>query len=160
MPFSQQFRALLKLAGLWALAWAVLGGVVAVVRWFSSSDVPSTGNTLGGWVINNAVAYGALGAISGLYLGLLLAQLERGRRAEGISTRRIALWGILGGAAPAVLFTALGLLFGAPAAAYMPLLGLGILSAAGSGILATSAHAAVTRERLVNAHGAHRLPPR
>ena len=37
MPFSQQFRALLKLAGIWALAWAVLGGAVALVRWVSCS---------------------------------------------------------------------------------------------------------------------------
>lgn len=155
MAFSQQFRALLKLAGVWALAWTVLGGAVAVVRWVMSPELSSAGGTLVGWVVNNAIAYGALGSISGLYLGLLLARVERGHRAEGISTRRIALWSILGGAAPAVLFTALGLLFGAPAAAYLPLLGLGVVSAAGSGILAASAHAAATHGRLAS----HEPPP-
>jgi len=159
MAFSQQFRALLRLAGVWALAWTVLGGAVAVVRWVMSPELSSAGGTPVGWVVNNAIAYGALGSISGLYLGLLLARVERGHRAEGISTRRIALWSILGGAAPAVLFTALGLLFGAPAAAYLPLLGLGIISAAGSGILASSAHAAVTRKRLAGAQSTHQLPP-
>ena len=158
MAFSQQFRALLKFAGFWAVSWALLGTAIAMVRWAASPELSFTSSGLGSWILNHAVAYGALGSISGLYMGLLLAQIERGRRAENITPRRIALWSVLGGTAPAILFTALALLFGAPAAAYLPLLGLGIISATGSGILATSIHMASTRGKLSTAH-TERLPP-
>ena len=156
MAFSRQFRALLKLAGLRAIPWAGLGVAVAIARWMTSPDIPSTTNSFTGWILNHAVAYGAFGLISGLYLGLLLARVERGRRVEEVSTRRIALWSGIGGAAPPILFAALGLVFGAPSIVYLPLLGLGVASAVGSGFLATSTHAAATRGRLVDPQAAHR----
>jgi hypothetical protein len=158
MVFSRQFRALLKLAGLWAIPWTALGIGVAIVRWVAGPDLSSTGNSLGGWILNHALAYGALGLISGLYLGLLLARIERGRRVEAITTRRIALWSAIGGAAPPVLFAALGFMFGASSIVLLPLLGLGVLSAVGSSVLATSAHAAATRGLLADRPAPHQFP--
>jgi len=148
MIFSRQFRALLKLAGLWAIPWATLGVVVAIIRWTTSPEIPSTVPSLAGWIFNHALAYGAMGAISGLYLGLLLARLERGRQAEEIPRGRIVLWSGLAGAVPPILFAALGLIFGAPGVMYLPLLGLGCFSAFVSGSLATSTLAVVQRRVL------------
>ena len=138
MAFSRQFRALLKLAGLWAIPWTALGVGVAIIRWVTGPEIASTASSLGNWILSHAVGYGALGAISGLYLGLLLSRIERGRQAEKIPLRRVALWSGVAGAIPPILFAGLGLVFGAPGVVYLPLLGLGVFSAVVSGSLATS----------------------
>ncbi len=151
MAFSRQFRALLRLSALWAIPWVALGLVVAVGRWIADPDVRSTAGPLQTWLVGHGLAYGALGVISGLYLGLLLSRLERGRQWESVGALRLGLWSGFGGAAPAILFAALGLLFGAPLVLLLPLLGLGILGAAGSVVLATSARAAGTRRALAPA---------
>jgi hypothetical protein len=148
VTFSRQFRALLKLAGLWTVPWLVIGVAVAVYRWVASGDVPPTDQTLAGWILTHAIGYGALGLISGLYLGLLLARAEQGRRMEQVSTGRVALWSAVGGAAPPVLFGALGMIFGAPAVVYLPLVGLGLVGAAISSTLAVSAFVAARRRAL------------
>jgi hypothetical protein len=148
MTFSRQFRALLKLAGLWALPWTALGLGVAIIRWLTNPDITSTAPSLGNWLLSHALGYGALGAISGLYLGLMLARIERGRQAEEVPLRRIALYSGLAGAIPPVLFAGLGLVFGAPPGVFLPLLGLGAFSAVISGGLATTTLAAVQRRML------------
>jgi len=148
MPFSRQFRALLKLAGLWAIPWTILGVIVAIVRWVTGPEISSTAPSLGNWILSHALGYGALGAISGLYLGVLLARIERGRQAEKVPLARIALWSGVAGAIPPVLFAGLGLVFGAPAGVFLPLLGLGGFSAVISASLATTTLAAVQRQAL------------
>jgi hypothetical protein len=158
MAFSRPFRALLKLSGLWAIPWIVLGVAVGLIRWLTGPELASI-TTLSGWLIGHALAYGALGWISGLYLGLLFARVERARRGGAFSPSRVAILSAIAGAAPPVLFAALGMLFGAPTLAYLPLLGLGALSAVGSVVLATSTQAAATRAALTEARKAGRLPP-
>lgn len=157
MPFTRQFRALLRLSSLWAVPWVVLGAIVAVARWVTSPELHSSVPSLGGWVLDHALGYGSLGLISGLYLGLLLARLERGRPIEKLSPRRVVLWSGVAGAVPPVLFAGLGLIFGAPAIVYLPLVGLGILSAGISGALASSGLAAVRRRALADAGERPRL---
>lgn len=159
MPFSRQFRALVKLSGLWAVPWVILGAAVGIARWVGSPDLHSTVPSAAGWVLDHALGYGSLGLISGLYLGLLLARLERGRPIEKVSPRRIILWSGLAGAVPPLLFAGLGLIFGAPAIVYLPLLGLGILSAGISGVLAASGLAAVKRRALAGVEDRPRLGP-
>jgi hypothetical protein len=144
MFLSRQFRALARFAGLWAIPWAAAGALLAVVRWIASSP----GFALGEAMALHTTAFGALGLISGLDVGLILARAERGRQVDELAPRRVALWGLLGGAAPAVLFAALGWAFGAPAAVWVPLAGLGVLSAVISAGLATSALAAAKRGNL------------
>jgi hypothetical protein len=158
MAFSAPFRALLKLTGLWALPWTALGLVVAAVRWAISPDLRTTAGSLSSWLLTHALAYGTLGLISGLYLGLLLAWLTHGRRWQGVPTRRVAGWSALAGAAPPALFGALGLIFGTPATVYLPLVGLGLVSAAASSFLATSTHLAATRRALADPASTERLP--
>ncbi len=157
MAFSRQFRALIKLSALWAIPWTVLGVAGGLLRWFTSPELASI-TSLGGWLVGHALAYGALGWISGLYLGLLFARVGRGGRVDGLSPLRVAFLGALGGAAPPVLFAALGMLFGAPTVALLPLLGLGALSAVGSVMLASSTQAAATRAALAGSSTTGRLP--
>jgi hypothetical protein len=157
MTFSHPFRALLKLSGLWAIPWTVLGVAVGLIRWLTTPELASL-TSASGWLVGHALAYGALGWISGLYLGVLVARLGRGGRGDPLSPWRVASLSALGGAAPPVLFAALGLVFGAPTIAYLPLLGLGALSAVGSVVLATSAQAAATRVALTAAPTTRRLP--
>lgn len=78
--------------------------------------------------------------------------------AATVGARRLGLWSGIGGAAPPVLFAALGLIFGAPALVYLPLLGLGVVCAVGSTLLATSRHAASTRRALAHEQDVPRLP--
>ena len=155
MILSRQFRALFRFAGWWGLPWCGAGAALAVVRWLTS---PLAGPSFGVWVVSHVLGYGALGLISGFIVGLLLARQEEGRRVEDLSTRRVALWGAIGGAGPAVVFAGLGVIAGAPAVVYLPLLGLGLVSAAVSGALATAAVAAARRGTLPPDHDTPRLP--
>jgi hypothetical protein len=157
MPFSRPFRALLKLSGLWAIPWTALGIVAGLIRWVVSPELASV-TSLSGWLVGHVLAYGALGWISGIYLGLLFARVRRGSRGDTLAPSRVALLAALGGAAPPVLFAALGMVFGAPTVALLSLLGLGAVSAVGSVVLATSSQAAATRAALTGSQGPPRLP--
>ena len=157
MILSRQFRALLRFAGWWALPWCVAGAALAVVRWLTSGGLLA-GQSFGVWVVSHVLGYGALGLMSGFIVGLLLARQEEGRRVEDLSTRRVALWGAIGGAGPAMVFAGLGVIAGAPAVVYLPLLGLGLVSAAVSGGLATATVAAARRGALPPDRDTPRLP--
>jgi hypothetical protein len=135
---SRQFRALLRLAGVWSIPWTLIGAGIAVLRWVSGVGTPPTEISLIGWIGMHALGFGAVGLISGINVGLLLARAERGRRVEELSPRRVGLWSVIGGAGPPALFAGLGLVFGAPAAVLVPLIGLGVLSAAISGGVAAA----------------------
>jgi hypothetical protein len=148
MPFTRSFRALLRLTGLWALPWTGFGLLVGAVRWALAPELRTETTTLLGWLLNHALAYGALGLISGLYLGLLLAQVAQGGSWAKLPRRRVALWSAVAGTAPALVFGALALVFGAPSTVFLPLAGLGIVSGVGSSLLATSTHAATAAPSL------------
>jgi len=156
MAFSRQFRALLRLAGLWAIPWTLIGSALAVVRWLVAGQVVPSGQTLGSWILLHALGYGALGLISGIDVGLLLGWMDRGRSIEEIPPRRLALWSAIGGAGPALLFAGLGLAFGASAAVLVPLLGLGAVSA-GISAVASRAVVAGTGRSLPRADASKRL---
>jgi hypothetical protein len=154
---SRRFRALFTFAGLWAFPWAVAGAALGLYRWVRGGD-PFPAQSLVVWVLGHVIGYGALGLLSGLVVGLLLARREEGRRVEDLSPRRVALWGAIGGAGPAVLFAALGVIASAPPIVYLPVLGLGLVSAAVSGGLATAAVAAARRGALPPDRDSPRLP--
>lgn len=157
MAFSRPFRALLKLSGLWAIPWTILGLAGGLIRWVTGPELASI-TSLSGWLVGHALAYGALGWISGLYLGLLFARVARDRRDDALSPPRVAFLAAVGGAAPAVLFAGLGMMFGAPTVALLPLVGLGALSAIGSVVLATSTQVTATRAALAGSLSTGRLP--
>jgi len=139
MPISRQFRALVKLAVLWGVPWTLAGLALGAIRWFTTIHPPGDLVALLGWLATHGIAFGTLGLISGLDVGLLLARAERGRRVEQVRPARLALWGAIGGLGPPLLFGVLGLLFGAPRSVYLPLLGLGVASAAISAVLMRAA---------------------
>ncbi|MDX2121997.1 MAG: hypothetical protein SF070_13205 [Gemmatimonadota bacterium] len=130
---------------------------VGLIRWTSSPELASL-TSLSSWLVGHALAYGALGWISGLYLGLLFARVARGSHLTAVTPRKVALLAALGGAAPPLLFAALGMMFGVPPAALLSLLGLGAFSAGGSVLLATSSQAAATRAALAGSQPMPRLP--
>lgn len=157
MTFSRPFRALLKLSVLWAIPWTVLGVAIGLIRWVTSPELASI-TSFGGWLLTHGLAYGALGWISGLYLGVFFAHLKRSTRGAAMSPSTVGLVSALGGGVPPLLFAALGMIFGAPAVAYLPLVGLGALSAGGSVVLATSTQAAILRAALTAPSTTGRLP--
>jgi hypothetical protein len=126
MLFSRQFRALAKLAGLWALPWCLLGAGVGIYRAATSVDLPPPGQSLAAFILTHVVAIGCFGLIAGLGLGLALVRVTRSDTVTHPSLRRVVFWGSVGGAAPAALFATLGLLFGESVATFGPLLTLGI----------------------------------
>ena len=157
MLFSRQLRALAKLAGLWTVPWVVAGLGLGIHRWVTTGHLPGEPGSLGGWLATHGLAFGALGLISGLNVGLLLARAERGRQVEQIKPGRLALWGVIGGLGPPLLFGVLGLLFGAPSTVYLPLAGLGVASGAISGALLTSAVGVARRRALPPEHNPGKL---
>ncbi|NOT08415.1 MAG: hypothetical protein HOP28_09440 [Gemmatimonadales bacterium] len=155
MIMSRQFRALAKVALWFSGVWAAVGAVIAVITTGAAPD----GGLLSE-IGTHLLMYGTLGAMSGLVTGLVLARGERGRRVEQVSTRRVVGWGVLGGVAPSILFGLLGLVFGAPATVYLPLIGLGVVSAGIGGAVAGSAAAVSKRGALEAPRGATPVPPR
>ena len=89
--------------------------------------------------------FGAVGAVSGITTGLALARGESGRSVEQIPTWRAALWGFLGGFAPAGLLGGLAFALGTVAAAFVPIVVVGCVSGAMTAGLAASVSVAAKR---------------
>ncbi len=153
MQLSRQFKALARITLLFSGAWAGIAGVLAGLRYATDQD-----GSLVARVATAMTMYGAVGAMSGLVTALILARAEAGRQVEHLPTSRVAIWGMIGGTAPAVLFALLGLVFGAPADSYLPLMGVGIVSG-GLGAVVAAAGSAAAKRGSLNAAGAKpRLP--
>ena len=152
MHLTRQFKALARITIMFAGAWAGIAGVLAGLRYVTDQD----GSLLR--VATDMTMYGAVGAISGLVTALILARAEAGRQVEQLPTSRIATWGMIGGATPASLFGLLGLVFGAPADSYLPLMGLGIVSGGLGAVVAAAGSAAAKRGSLEAADTKPRLP--
>ncbi len=145
---SRRFKALFKIAGLFSSLWAALGVLVGLL---GAGTTPST-------ILTYGIMYGAVGGISGIVTALLVARAESGRSIQEVRTWRVAGWGIAGGIAPAALFSALGLAFGAPASALLPLLGLGVVGGGLGGIVSGSASVAAKRAALADGDTPPELP--
>jgi len=120
MALSRKFKALGRIGALFAAAW---GGIATLVSVFSGGPLLPSLLTFG-------VMFGAIGGISGLTTGLLIARAESGWLVEDVSIWRVSLWGFLGGFSPAGLFGILATAFGASASTTVPLLILGGISGA------------------------------
>lgn len=150
MLFSRQFRALGKVAGFFASAWGVIGALIGMA--FGPSI---TGGTVLSSVMTFALMYGTAGGIAGIATALLLARAESGRQINDVPAWRLAAWGVVGGMAPAALFSVLGLIAGASLSAVLPLVGLGVVGGAMGGVISGSASAAAKAAPL---HQGERLP--
>ena len=156
--FTRQFRALFRMAGLWAVPWSLTGIGVACYQWITTG-VASAGS-LGGLVLVHALTFGAIGLICGLDIGLLFSHGERGRRIEELSSRRVAWWGALGGATPPIVSGIVAAFAGAPVTVSATLIGMGLVSAAAGAAALVSAVEAARRGTLRPDHaGAGQLLP-
>jgi hypothetical protein len=153
MAFSRQFQALLKIAGFFAGTWGLVGAVVGL---FIGSS--ATGDPVAAAAARFALMYATAGGIAGTTAAWLVARAETGRRLRDIPTWRLALWGVLGGVAPAAIFATLGLVAGAPMGSVVALLGLGVVGGGVSGLVAGSASAIARRVRAPDAAPEPRLP--
>ncbi len=135
MAFSRQFKALGRIAGFFAVAWGAMGTLLSVLD--GRPFVPS--------LLTFGVMFGAVGGISGITTGLLIAKAESGRRISEVPTWRVTLWGFLGAFAPAALVT-----LGPPVlGTAVPLLVLGLISGGiGGALLGSTAAAAAKRVEL------------
>lgn len=141
MAISRQFKALMKISGFFAGAWAVAGAAIGAFV-----GTGAVGGTIGSAVLRFALMYGLAGGIAGVTTAVLAARVERGRRVNDIPVWRLTAWGVLGGATPAAIFGFLALIADAPISGVVPLLGLGAIGGAVSGLIAGSA-AAATKTR-------------
>ena len=153
MAFSRQFRALAKVSAFFTGVWGAIGIAVGAFRGQAIGD-----GTLLSSILTYGLGYGAVGGISGVVTGLLLARAESGRRIEEVATWRIAGWGVIGGLAPAALFGLLALVFGATASQLLPLLGLGIVGGGVGGVISASASATAKRAALAEPEAPPELP--
>lgn len=152
MAFSKQFRALARITGFFAGVWAAVGAVLGAL-----AGPSITGESILSGAVGFALMYGTVGAIAGATTALLTARAETGRPLSHIPTWRLAVWGVVGGLAPAVLFGALAFFIGgAPVSELLPLLGVGLVSGGVGGVISGSASAAAKRARLTESN----TPPR
>lgn len=106
--FSQRFKALAKVGGLFAFVW---GGIATFVGMFArgafhpSFLLPS--------LLTFGVMFGAAGGISGIATALLIARGESGRDLARVPAWRVAFWGFLGGIAPGAVFSLMAAALGA-----------------------------------------------
>ena len=146
--FTRQFKALGRIAAFFAGTWGAVGTLLSVLG--GGPLLPS--------LLTYGLLFGAVGGVSGLATGLLLARGESGRRFEEVPVWRAALWGFLGGFMPAGLFAGLAIAFGTVAAAIMPLLVLGVVSGTGMAGLAAFVSDAAKKTQLGASDGGPSLP--
>ena len=135
MDFSRQFKALGRIGGLFAAAWAAIGTLVSFF----------TGGPFLASLLTYGVMFGLVGGISGIATALLIARVESGHSIEQIRTWRVALAGFIGGMAPITVIALLGLLDGVSAGAVQILVGLGVTSGGVGATIAAAAAAAAKR---------------
>jgi hypothetical protein len=147
MALSRQFKALGKIGGVFAGAWAAIG--VFVGMFAGGPFLPS--------LLTYGFMFGAVGGISGITTALLAARGESGREINEVPTWRATLWGFLGGFGPAALFT-LAVPPGAAASAVVPLLVLGLLCGGIGGAISGAAAASAKRVELSGPDDQPKLP--
>ncbi len=150
MTFSRQFRALLRLAFLWAIPWAMTGAVLGILAWLrrGTPQPPIQPLPLSIYLSMYVPEITALGVMSGLSAGLVLSWTERGRDLSAVSASRAVAWGILGGMLPLIVLGAYGLGFSLPAANLQGILLTGVLTAVASGSIAGLTLSAAKRAKL------------
>ena len=132
MSIVRKLRGMLGMAVVWGVAWAPLGALWTLIEWADTQlgvgraflvPMPPLAAPM--------IMCGAWGFIAGAIFSVVLAAAERRRGGlAGLSLRRTAAWGALGGvvlpatmlmSVPAInypwLFAALSVLFGAGSAA-------------------------------------------
>ena len=98
--FLRRLRGIIGTGLTWAVGWAGLWGAFLLVM--------AGLNRLEGWdfwyTVNVELRMAGVGFIAGSAFGVILSVLERHKKLEDLSFRRIALWGSIGGLAIAAGF--------------------------------------------------------
>jgi len=93
--------AVVTLAVLWALEWAVLGALFGVYQFYFGQnyaiiDPPLWAGPFWPVVLVTAISFARGGAISGALFALVLAIAERRQSVANLRLSRVILWGIIG----------------------------------------------------------------
>ena len=134
MQFSRQFRALGRIAALFAVVWGASGALLGL-----TVGPSAIGETPISAAVTFATAYAVGGGIAGIVTALLLSRLEAGQDVAQIKPQRLVTWGVIGGVIPAAILATLGLIAGVPIARVWPLIGIGVVGGLIGGIVLGSA---------------------
>lgn len=152
----RKLRAMLVMATIWSAGWAPLGIVWSAVAWLDAQR--SVGRA---WlvpfppIVAPMIMCAAWGFIAGAVFALALASAERTRGTlRGLSRKRTALWGVLGGAVlPALTLLSVSSWVSAQPTIFLTFSGLsmvlGAASAVGGVIVAQRAEIAAGQARSV-----------
>ena len=95
MTVVRRLRGILGSAAIWSIGFAIVG-LVAGVQFGLSADLLGRDTLF--TVLLRSIYYGArLGAETGIVFACTVILAERRRTIEGLSGRRLALWGFLSG---------------------------------------------------------------
>jgi hypothetical protein len=114
--FLRRLRGLIGTGLTWAVGWAGLYGATLLVMRILGAEAIWDPSLVFRVVLN----VGTLGFIAGASFGVILSLLERHKRLEDLTFKRLALWGSLAGLvivamlgaaflAPVIIFTLLGI---------------------------------------------------
>lgn len=118
MDFTRRFRALGRVSAFFGVAWGMLGTALEVLL----------GGPLLGSLLHFGVMFGAVGTLSGILTGLVLARGEAGHTVADLPTWRSVAWGFLCGFAPAVVMLGIIAALGPTPGVAVPLLSVGSVS--------------------------------
>lgn len=103
--FLTKLRGLLGVGITWGTLWAGIGAAIGVVVGTVRPEVWQWTNPIIEW----ALGMGLYGLVSGIGFGTLLTIREGRKTLADLSLRRVALWGLIGGAVVPLLFGAAGM---------------------------------------------------
>ena len=98
---TRRIRAVAGIAVTWGVAFAALGTTVLLGSLAFKALPPEVGGVglLVPIIIRNFIG----GAVAGTFFATVFARAERNRTLATLSARRVALWGFIGAAVPAVI---------------------------------------------------------
>jgi hypothetical protein len=101
MSFIRRTRGIALTAVVWAIPWAVLGGIVPFAIVYSRPGLPMSMSLAVALYTAGAKIFGVLGAASGATFATVVAVLERRTTFASLSASRVSVWGGLGALAVA-----------------------------------------------------------
>lgn len=103
--FGRRLRGLLGVGVTWGAMWSVIGAGIGAIVGTLTPDLWMWSNPIVDW----ALGMGAYGFVSGVGFGGILSLREGRKTLRDLSLRRVALWGLIGGAVVPPLFGFVGL---------------------------------------------------
>jgi hypothetical protein len=98
---TRRFLAVISLAILWALEWAVFGAPFGVYQFYLGENYaiinpPVWAGPFWALVLLTAISFAKAGALSGALFAIVLALAEPRQSVTHLRLSRIALWGVVG----------------------------------------------------------------